>query len=188
MNPWRDIHFCKSGLEHEVALKHAFMTREILTIKLKLASVVFAFFIFHRNIIIITKACLAVHSSTELFACKVNSCQLTRVGVLLLFLRCRRLFFRDISGSNTSRKRYSSFYLAHWCKRENDNSKKRIVPFTLFDFNNKKWIIALGNLKQSVDKIFPDLCRSFGDHQFIKRDWNLNLRRLLFNALKINQT
>ena len=68
-----------SGLEHEVALKHAFMTREILTIKLKLASVVFAFFIF-RNIIIIIKACLAVHSFTELFACKVNSCQLTRVG------------------------------------------------------------------------------------------------------------
>ena len=145
MNPWRDIHFCKSGLEHEVALKHAFMTREILTIKLKLASVVFAFFIFHRNIIIITKACLAVHSSTELFACKVNSCQLTRVGVLLLFLRCRRLFFRDISGSNTSRKRYSSLYLAHWCKREKVNSKSRIVPFTLFYFYNKKWIIALVN-------------------------------------------
>ena len=84
MNSWRDIHFCKSGLEHEVALKHAFMTREILTIKLKLASVVFAFFIF-RNIIIIIKACLAVHSFTELFACKVNSCQLTRVGFSFCF-------------------------------------------------------------------------------------------------------
>ena len=31
---------------------------------------------------------------------------------------------------------------------------------------NKKWIIALGNLKQSVDTIFPELCRSFDDHQF----------------------